>query len=50
MHLDRLETYDVIFQTSDVKTLGPKTEVERVSRAERNNELWTYKLQNCQHN
>jgi len=30
MHNDRLRTYDVIFQTRDVKTLGLKTEVERV--------------------
>jgi hypothetical protein len=38
MHHDRLGTYDVIFQTPDVKTLGLKEEVEMVSRAERNNE------------
>jgi len=40
-HHDRLRTYDVIFQTRDVKTSGLKKEMERVLRTERNNELWT---------
>jgi hypothetical protein len=40
-HLDRLRTYDFIFQTRDVKMSGLKKEMERVLRAERNNELWT---------
>jgi len=38
---DRLRTNDVISQTRDVQTSGLKKEVENVSRAERNKELWT---------
>jgi len=41
MHQDRLRIYDVIFHSHDIKTLGLKTEVEKVPTAERNNELWT---------